>query len=123
MKLGLFGLATAAAITISGGTVSAQQVVYPAPAPVVYPAPAPVAYPAYPAPVAGLTIGGAIRGPGGVVIGGTYSTAPAVPVAPVAPVVQVAPAPVVGVSVGVPLVRYGYYPYYGRPYPYYYHRR
>ena len=117
MKLGLFGLVTAA-LALCGETASAQQVfVAPAP-PVVVPA-----YATYP----GVTIGGAFRTRGGVLIGGTYSTAPVVPAygtlsTPVVPGPAVVAGPVVVqappvVTVGVgPFYRPGFYPYYGRPY-------
>ena len=114
MKLAVYSLAATVVVAVAGGTASAQQVIVTQPAPVVVPA-----YPAY---QPGVTIGGAIRGPGGIVIGGSYSTpvAPAYPPVAVAPPVVVAPAPVIGVGIGVPLYRPGYYPYYYGPH---YHRR
>ena len=119
MKLAVYSLAATVVVAVAGGTASAQQVIVTQPAPVVVPA-----YPAY---QPGVTIGGAIRGPGGIVIGGSYSTPVAPAYGPVvagppvvaAPPVVVAP-PVIGVGIGVPLYRPGYYPYYYGPH---YHRR
>ncbi len=125
MKLGLFGLATAA-LALCGETALAQQVIVAPAAPVVVPA-----YTTYP----GVVIGGGIRTRGGLFLGGTYSTAPVVPAygtlsTPVVPGSAVVPGPVVvqsapAVSVGVGVVPYyqpGFYPYYGRPYYRYFRR-